>query len=151
MKLHFALISLLTVTSTALSACGQAPVLRSSLPRMQSFQAAPSRQASGQLHYASEMRGFSSIQNPMRTMQVEFTSADGQKMRMHADRFLKAASFNIAVGPENSHQDTLYFSSADKAKVQTLVNTLKALDTQSVDTNNQAALGRILEHLTSAL
>ena len=154
MKFRFVLLSQIILVASALSACGVPQAPGQFLPR--SFQSAanPHRAASGQLTYAHEMRGFSSIQNPMRTMNLEFTTSDGQTMSMHADRFIKYPEFNIAVRVEsapNPNQQAQYFSSKDQAKVRALIDTLQQLDTQTAEAAHKEALARILAHLNSTL
>lgn len=157
MKLQSVLLTHL-ILAISLSACG-APQTQF-LPRAHSFQSAatPPRLASGQLTYADEMRGFSSSQNPMRTMRLEYTNQAGQTISMHADRFLKTPEFLIGLRTEaakqavsNPHKRAQYFSSLEKAKVQALFDSLRQLDTQAAEMAHKEALGRILDHLKSAL
>lgn len=156
MKLNSMLLTLTTVAAAALSGCG-APQTAAFLPVAQRVQAAAvstHRAAAGQLTYAREMRGFSFAQNPMRMMMLEFTTVEGVKKNMHAERFLNNPEFTLAVRNDNAvdpNQGTEYFSSKDKAKVQALVDTLQNLDTQAVQAIDKEALARILDHLKSAL
>lgn len=153
MKSRIISLVLTTLAATALSACGTPRTALPAMPGVQRMQAATARTASGQLNYAREMRGFSSIQNPMRTMMAEFVTADGKKFDFHADRFLNHPEFNIALRDtalDFNHPGS-YFSSKDKGRVQALVDTLQKLDTSAVKAEEKASLGRIIDHLKSAL
>lgn len=147
--------STLVLAATTLSACGTAPTAM--MPRMQRMAAAaPQRmqaqRSAGQLTYAYEMRGFSSIQNPIRTMQLEYI-LNGETLSMHSDRFLKHPEFNISIRIEapNPNQNAQYFSSKDTPKVKALLETLQQLDASALPAVQQEALARILDHLKSAL
>lgn len=156
MKLNSMLLTLTAVAATALSACG-APQTAAFMPAAQRLQAASvstHRAVAGQLTYAREMRGFSSIQNPMRTMMLEYITPSGQKMSMHADRFTNYPEFNISLiidSNPNLDHGAQYFSSKDKVKVQALIDTLQSLDTSAADAATRESLARIFDHLKSAL
>lgn len=156
MKVQLATLTLIALSSL-LTACGNAPVAQMAMPRMQTqraLTAQPQRNVVNQLVHAYEERGFSSIQNPMRTMMVEYKTADGRTIELQADRFLKHPEFQIQlrVSPNTGNKDqNKYFPSTDKAQVQALVNTLQSLNTQGVDPQHLAALTRIVDHLKSGL
>lgn len=143
---------LILLTLTALSACG-APKPGFG-PAAARLQASSVRAATGQLTYAREMHGFSSIQNPMRTMRLEYTPPAGQKTSLHAERFLNYAEFNIALtldGNPNPDRGAQDFSSKQTGKVRALIDTLQNLDASAVQAADRESLGRICAHLKSVL
>lgn len=157
MKAQLATLTLIALSSL-LTACGNAPVAQMGMPSIVQTQRAltaqPQRNVVNQLVHAYEERGFSSIQNPMRTMMVEYKTTDGRTIDLQADRFLKHPEFQIQlrISPNTGSNDqNKYFRSTDKAQVQALVATLQSLNTQGVDPQHLAALSRIFDHLKSAL